>query len=770
MSLEEIRELRQRLEEEQRQREQAERLQRHAEEQLKLLTQETTLPEFLDACHVHLFLGLTIQQDKNSTTKGNPANADRKLRPAKIREWTDFPAEQISVWEDLMNTEFVTERHFTPALALKEYGKEARERISSELDLHYFERQTIETRVASVIKQLCASPQLRQIFCLKGNVTFENHANTLTDESSIAADINSLSLTQRQPRRPDRLAAKLSSVALPPQQPDPGETQRTSQPRSSRPRADQFCVYNKGDDGKVPAFIVGYKAPHKFSLAHIKAGLQDMDLDEVLCFKERESPEVICRRVVAAVITQTFSYMIHGGLEYGYVCTGEAFIFLRVLHDDPSTVYYYLSVPEADVGSTTGWTDNPDDDNRLHLTALGQVLAFTLRALQVSTRDIAWTNLAASNLETWVMVYDKLLDEISEKEIPSSDFKPPTWSRNEYCRTSPVKTRSKPTGAASCCSSQKTTSSRCDDDVEDGFDPSTPSRPPQAPRIRNPPTSSSISAAETSQSSRSKGKSRQYCTQQCLRGLITGSQLDRKCPNVMDHGVDRHQLTPSTLIHLLDLQLSNNNLQLDTQLGCDSLHIHGSRGALFKITLWSHGYTFVGKGVPVEFVQGSKHEQRVYSHLAPIQGVHVPVLLGSLELRRPFSYDGIAEIVHLMFMGYAGKTVAGRYDLDRRQLTQQAEKSLQAIHELHVLQGDPIAGNLVEEDGRVMFIDFERATLQTRRVPLGSVSPNQKHKREVCSLEKNWNNRLDCFEREKRRMRNELYCKPIVLRQPSNWR
>ncbi|KAL6239693.1 hypothetical protein BDW75DRAFT_101790 [Aspergillus navahoensis] len=110
--------------------------------------------------------------------------------------------------------------------------------------------------------------------------------------------------------------------------------------------------------------------------------------------------------------------MIHAGLEYGYVCTGEAFIFLRVLHDDPSTVYYYLSVPGEDVGPRTGWTGDLNCDNRLHLTALGQVLAFTLRALRVPTRDIAWTTWAVRRLETWVMVYDDLLDEISEEGHP----------------------------------------------------------------------------------------------------------------------------------------------------------------------------------------------------------------------------------------------------------------------------------------------------------------------------------------------------------------
>lgn len=68
-----------------------------------------------------------------------------------------------------MDTNFVTERHFTPLLALKEYGREIREKIlSSELDLSYFERHTVESRVASVIKQLYANPRLQQTFCLNG--------------------------------------------------------------------------------------------------------------------------------------------------------------------------------------------------------------------------------------------------------------------------------------------------------------------------------------------------------------------------------------------------------------------------------------------------------------------------------------------------------------------------------------------------------------------------------------------------------------------------
>ncbi|KAH8431010.1 uncharacterized protein LDX57_008671 [Aspergillus melleus] len=758
MSQQELQDLRRRLEEEQRLREEERRLRDQAEEQLRAQMtqiQETTLPEFLDGCHLHLFLGLSIQQDKSSSTKGDPANADRKLRPDKIREWASFPTEQASIWKGLMGNKFTTERHFTPLLALKEYGKEARQRmVSSELDLGYFQRQTVESRVASVVTQLYANPQLRQIFCLKGDIAFENHANTLTDESNMVADMGSLSLSQGQPRRSNRLAAK-SKVGRAAQSPQRG--QKNTQTRTSRPRADQFCVYNKSPEEKVPAFIVEYKAPHKVSLAHIRAGLQDMDLDEVLHVQGEESPEDICRRIVAAIITQTFSYMILCGVEFGLACTGEAYIYLRVLDHDPSTVYYYLSVPKEDVGLATGWTGDLDSDNRLHLTAVGQMVAFTLRALREPIRDIAWTNWAADELKTWEMMYDDLLEEIAEKDIPASDFKPSPRSRLEYSRVSPVKTRSRSAVVAICNPSRGSRPSG-HDDSEDGFDPNTPSRRPPESRLSHPSSSSSLSTGLKSHGSRSQGKSRQYCTQECLLGLVKGRNLDRNCPNVSDHGIERHRLNRTTLMRRLKQQLSHPSLRPNTKLGCESLHVHGKRGALFKITLWSHGYTFVGKGVPMEFVNGLKHEELVYSRLASVQGTFVPVFLGSLQLHRPFSYDGIAEIVQLMCMGFAGRTLARQHALDRHQMIQRAGISLRKIHSFGVLHSDPIPGNMTwnEQDRCVMFIDFERSTLQPqRRMPLGLIC-NQKRKREAGPLEKSANKRLDCFEREKRRMINGL--------------
>jgi len=72
----------------------AERAQREEQRRREIAedrTRRTTLPEFLDACHSHLHLGLSIQSDATQSTRGDPANANNKLRPNKLVAWEDFP-------------------------------------------------------------------------------------------------------------------------------------------------------------------------------------------------------------------------------------------------------------------------------------------------------------------------------------------------------------------------------------------------------------------------------------------------------------------------------------------------------------------------------------------------------------------------------------------------------------------------------------------------------------------------------------------------------
>ena len=81
------------------------------------------------------------------------------------------------------------------------------------------------------------------------------------------------------------------------------------------------------------------------------------------------------KEIVAQVITQTYDYMIRMGVKYAYITTDEAYVFLHVRKDDPSTLYYHLIKLEADV------EQNADDRFRLFRSAVGQMLTFCLLAL-----------------------------------------------------------------------------------------------------------------------------------------------------------------------------------------------------------------------------------------------------------------------------------------------------------------------------------------------------------------------------------------------------
>jgi hypothetical protein len=265
--------------------------------------------------------------------------------------WPEFDAEQAHTWDDLMESEFVLERHFTSLHTLEESGEAVRQRqMGSELDLNSFARFTLEDPVSQIIERLSEDNVLRHRFGLKGSVKFENHSNTLSPDRT-TEQMQSLSISDK-PRRSKRIGAHGNKSG------QAGSSKSSeSITKSSRPRADQFCVYNTGGEGetehRVAALTIEYKAPHKLTLGHIYEGLVEMNVDEVVEEGENESVAMRCRRLVAAVITQGFSYMVKAGVEYGEIYTGEATIFLRI-PNDPLTMYYSLSILKGDVRASTG--------------------------------------------------------------------------------------------------------------------------------------------------------------------------------------------------------------------------------------------------------------------------------------------------------------------------------------------------------------------------------------------------------------------------------
>lgn len=121
--------------------------------------------------------------------------------------------------------------------------------------------------------------------------------------------------------------------------PNRPEARRKSRGKGNR--ADEFLVFKTSDGAQIPVAAIQYKPPQKLSIDQLVTGLSS----EI--WPERDIINTDCddfistsRRLAAAVITQLFSHMIDKDLQYGYVCTGEAFVFLRI-SDDPSIVYFF---------------------------------------------------------------------------------------------------------------------------------------------------------------------------------------------------------------------------------------------------------------------------------------------------------------------------------------------------------------------------------------------------------------------------------------------
>lgn len=162
--------------------------------------------------------------------------------------------------------------------------------------------------------------------------------------------------------------------------------------------------------------------------------------------------------------------------------------------------------------------------------------------------------------------------------------------------------------------------------------------------------------------------------------------------------------------------------------------------------------------MPSEFAQALRHEESIYSILTPLQGIRVPVALGSLNLRRTFSYDGIAEIGHFLFLSNAGRPIK-EHRIDHRRLTQETEDSIKAIHKLGVsIATRMLATCFGTKRTRSRCLSISNGNAGTTTKPTGLVSRDQKCKRRACTWEISPNKRPktpNCFEREPERMRSD---------------
>ena len=156
--------------------------------------------------------------------------------------------------------------------------------------------------------------------------------------------------------------------------------------------ADQICVYKETDSTRSPCIIVEYKPSHKLSVFNLRAGLLRADSGSMNLVEDvinritiPTNPEekfvYNSEWLVTAALTQTYGYMIENGLEYSYLVTAEAFVFLWIKENEPHTLYYHLAEPNIEAEA------QDEIDIMLCRTTVSQASTFCLLALDSKPRS-----------------------------------------------------------------------------------------------------------------------------------------------------------------------------------------------------------------------------------------------------------------------------------------------------------------------------------------------------------------------------------------------
>jgi hypothetical protein len=180
----------------------------------------------------------------------------------------------------------------------------------------------VEDPVRAIIEQLKQVDEVSSAFDMGNGIIFENHLHAISD---IAEEV---------------VARETPSTPL--QTPD-----RTRDLNQLRP--DQICVYRSNDAlamTRTMVYVSEYKSPHKLTAPHLRLGLRAMNIPKDVVNRKTiptsMDPDALFQyladRLTASAVTQTYHYMIEGGLEYGLLTTGEAIVFLRVDWEEPETL------------------------------------------------------------------------------------------------------------------------------------------------------------------------------------------------------------------------------------------------------------------------------------------------------------------------------------------------------------------------------------------------------------------------------------------------
>ncbi|KAG6112733.1 hypothetical protein E4U13_004161 [Claviceps humidiphila] len=603
--------------------------------------------EYVEECHT-LDGKLDVVTELTLIAEGPVVDPGDRPRPRLIVPWKGFPEKQREILNKIPSDHKFTQGFPTRVdlrvLRWSERDMEPmHEPINSEYSLAINREEAVTRPVGILMREVRQNAELRKSLGIDGDVKFARNVN--------------------------------HGEATP--------NSHSQEPSGKNSTADEFCSIKRSSTGESEIVLaVQYKLPQKLPVSLLVAALDnstDINLDTG--FIDEGSNEFGPKRLVAAVIAQMFCALVSKGIRFGYIDTGEAKVFLHI-GSDPSRLEYHLSCPRYDV----------QGEENMHLSAVSQLFAFVVQAIQASTPTKEW-EIAASKLPTWklkrVEIREKI-PQIAEQTCEEEDPHSPGTKIVSYDKT-PINTRS---------------ASR-----------STHHPPDKVDNEEEASGSGSKTGKEVAQNGgmdkRLDGRQkmlsnffkRPYCTNECVWGLAFGGPLDENCPNVKDHGskhIDRQEF-----LRLMGEQLVGD----EAHDHCKPINASGHIGYLFKIRLPSHGYTLVAKAVALGDGAPLLHEEKMYNHLRDLQGRFIPVCPGLITLHGVFgcqAYDFTA-FRHFLFLSYAGQPVLKALSEVDNSVVSQVLATLAQLHQHRVMHHDAAPRNMLYDDctDRYMIVDLE---------------------------------------------------------------
>ncbi|KAH6719535.1 hypothetical protein BKA61DRAFT_571536 [Leptodontidium sp. MPI-SDFR-AT-0119] len=430
--------------------------------------------------------------------------------------------------------------------------------------------------------------------------------------------------------------------------------------------------------------------------------------------------------LTAAALTQTYTYMIENGLQYSKLVTGEADVFLQLKEDEPHTLYYHLAEPNIE--------GEAQDEAEILLcrTAVSQTLTFCLMALDSKPRSQKWRNHALETAYKAVIDHEAILRQIPPEEKTLTPPPSVFHAQIHPFERSPIILRPRqPRKARNSCGSANIILHENPQSPSGSSDETSEvDTPSKRARTRQSGTGQMRSIKSSQVVEESDVRYQRYCTHACLLGLVRKRSLDGACPNVRAHraygdGI-HHALGRKSLAKQISRQLAQ-----DPDSGCEPLGKQGARGALFRLTLESHGYAFVAKGTVTAFEAKLKHEGLVYRHCeAQGEFAPVPIYLGNISLIRPYFLDVGVRIVHMLLMSWGGEHACKNLMLGMgRDLAAETSGAVTKLLSCGVEHRDVRPSNVLwnPETSNVVLVDFERSEI-LKQVSVQETSPNRKRK------------------------------------------